>query len=111
MALVEHDEPIEGIATAPVDDLLETALELASALALGNEGIVGGEQDALAELELAILLILEEVALVLGVLVQAEVGEVCAVESGLITRRREKLSEMARSIYHIIVIAQRRTAK
>lgn len=77
MTLVEHDEPIEGIAAAPVDDLLEAALELASALALGDEGVVRGEQDALAELELAVLLILEEVALVLGILVQSEVGEVC----------------------------------
>ncbi len=33
--------------------------------------------DALAELELAVLLVLEEVALLLGVLVQPEVGEIC----------------------------------
>ena len=74
MALVEHDEPIEGVAAAPVNNLLEAALVLPAALALGDEGVVGGEQDALADLELSVLLVPEKVALLLGVLVQAEVG-------------------------------------
>ena len=41
--------------------------------------------DALAELELAVLLVLEEVALLLGVLVQPEVGAICIDKHVIIT--------------------------
>mmetsp|Transcript_32416 Transcript_32416/g.95529 ORF Transcript_32416/g.95529 Transcript_32416/m.95529 type:complete len:249 (-) Transcript_32416:204-950(-) len=42
VTLVEHNEPIERIAAAPVDDLLEAALVLSASLALGDEDVVRG---------------------------------------------------------------------